>query len=101
MIVDPPRMLTVKQVAGLLACSPRYVREELIGKGKLKAIRYSKRGQWRIHVEWLDRMLNRSRPESNEDAQARREAELVTARRGWTRPVGAVRSVSQRRTSPN
>ncbi len=94
-------MLTVKEMAVLLACSPRYVREELICKGRLKAIRYSRRGRWRIHVEWLDRMVNRSRPESNEDEVARREAELVTVRRGWTRPVGAARSGSPRRTSPN
>ena len=38
-----PQFLTVRQVAEMLALTDRYVRQELIGQGKLRAIRLKRR----------------------------------------------------------
>lgn len=59
-MLDLPQMLTVRQVADILQVSERYVRADLIGKGRIRAIKLIDGGCWRIDAESVARLVGRS-----------------------------------------
>ena len=79
-------MLNVREVARLLQVSPDFVRDELIRKGKLNAVRYTERGQFRIHPKDVDAFLGRPLSQARKSPSARRaairEAEAIMKREG-------------------
>lgn len=83
---DAHLMMDVKEVARLLNVSPDYVRDELIRKGRLDAIRYTPRGQFRIHPHAVDKLLGRPISQARNSPIARRkairEAETIMKRLG-------------------
>ena len=74
-----PHMLTVRDVAKLLATSERYVRQELIGRGKLRAIRLKRRGPWRVYASSVERLLGH--PICHEKSEAYYARRTADARR--------------------
>ncbi len=74
-----PQLLTVQQVAEMLALTDRYVRQELIGQGKLRAIRLKRHGPWRIYASSLDRLLDH--PICREKSDGYYERRTADARR--------------------
>ena len=65
-------ILTVREVARLLHVSPEFVRDELIRKGRLKAVRYTDRGQFRIHPKEVDAFLGHPDSQAENSSIARR-----------------------------
>ncbi len=93
-----PQFLTVQQVAKLLVTSDRYVRKELIRAGKVRAIRFKRRGPWRIYASSLDRLLDHPICHEKSEAYYDRRADLAMARLGYSLPSAPVRPSPVRRS---
>lgn len=76
---NPPQFLTVRQVAELLQHSRAYVRR-LCERGRLRAVRFAARGEWRIDPTSLYRGGQASAPRINAARRARGEREARAAR---------------------
>jgi len=83
-MLDLPQMLTVRQVADILQVSERYVRAELIGKGRIRAIKLVDGGCWRIDAESVAKLVGRriTMTEKPEEYYRRKTA-LARAERGF------------------
>ena len=86
-----PEMLTVKEVAKALRRSPHHVRKELIGKGRLRAVRLTSKANWLIPVEAVEALLGRKvvEPEMASAAVLRRtRLALEEIRARYMKPRG-------------
>ena len=83
-MLDLPQMLTVRQCASILQVSERYVRTELIGKGRIRAIKLVDGGCWRIDSESVAKLVGR-RITLTERSQEyyRQKTALARAERGF------------------
>lgn len=83
-MTDPPRMLTVRQVAEQIGRSPRYVREVLIHGGKVRAIRLTEHGGWLVYADSLVSLFGIvSRQNEPSDAECERRAARARAELGY------------------
>ncbi len=82
---DLPQMLTVQEVAKALSVSERYVRQELIGKRRVRAIKLSlgKAGRWRIYEDSVAALVKRSPECEPSDEVLRLQDEAVCREMGW------------------
>ena len=82
---DLPQMLTVQEVAAMLRVSERYVRQELIGKGRVQAIKLSlgKCGRWRIYEDSVAALVGRLPVKGPSDEVLRLQGEAICRRLGW------------------
>ena len=81
-----PEVMTVREVAEQLRCSPRYVRG-LIHNGKLKATRLVDGGRFLIFKDSVDRLLGIRVQKPSREA-LRRRALLAAARGGFSLNLG-------------
>ena len=88
---DALQLLTVSQTANMLACSERYVRTELIGKGKLKAIQFKPRGQYRVHADSVEKLVNHQLHREKSDSYYQQRAAAAMEKLGWQPPRGNAR----------
>ncbi len=67
-----PALATVNEVATSLGVTPEYVRTELIGKGRVRAVRLTRRGRWRIDVASVEELVGEKRRTSEPKLDRRR-----------------------------
>ena len=83
-MLELPQMLTVRQVAGIFQVSERYVRAELIGKGRIRAIKLVDGGCWRIDAESVAKLVGyRVRMTEKPEEYYRQKTALARAERGF------------------
>lgn len=84
MTPDVPTLMTVAQVARALACSPRRVRQ-LIGEGKLAALRLTDAGHWRITADSVRALCGLQTERSHTREYYARRAAAAARRLGYER----------------
>ncbi len=89
-MTDVPRLLTVHEVADLLGVSCRYVREELIGGGRLRAVRFKKRGAWHVCASSVEKLVSLSGERNRSEDYSRQRAEAARRRLGYQQPAASV-----------
>ena len=83
-MLDLPQMLTVREVAKILRVSERYVRAELIGKGRIRAIKLVDGGSWRIDAESVAKLVGRTVAMTEKSQEYyRQKTALARAERGF------------------
>ena len=60
-----PELATVNEVAASLGVTPEYVRTELIAKGRVRAVRLTRRGRWRIDVASVEALVGEKKKADN------------------------------------
>ncbi len=77
-----PELATVNEVATSLGVTPEYVRTELIAKGRVRAVRLTRRGRWRIDVASVEALVGREGERGVSEDREIREAEAAMRRLG-------------------